>query len=240
MLIVEGALGPLDLARHLAQRDRRQWGRRCAVTAAFGLFVGALVLPVPRPTSTLPALAVIVPGVVGLALLAAAVWPERRIVQLAAPLLALALVELAGTRTNAAFQSRAAFQRPQMLRAREAFARLVERGSVVITTEEVGRPAENIDYYSGVARALYLTDIDRWRLPIAEAVRLFLRAGMPPYLFLPADDRRLRALVAELEPVYGVELVADVPPQQAMDHFVAAAFHRGVRMHLYRITRRTS
>ena len=36
--------------------------------------------------------------------------------------------------------------------------------AVVITTEDVGRPAENIEYYSGVADALYMTDLERWQL----------------------------------------------------------------------------
>jgi hypothetical protein len=240
MLIVEGTLGVLDVVRRLARRNRLQAARGLAAAAAVGLLVGAWMLPLPTRASALAALAVIVPGVVGLALLAAGAWPERRIVQLAAPLLALALVGLAGTRTNAALQARASFQRPEMLRAREAFARVVDRGSVVITTEDVGRPAENIDYYSGIAYALYLTDIDRWRLPIAEAAHLFLRAGMTPYLFLPADDPRLRTLLADLGPRFKAELVADIPPQQAREYFVAAAFHRGVRMRLYKITRAAS
>jgi hypothetical protein len=35
--------------------------------------------------------------------------------------------------------------------------------------------------------------------------------------------------------VFGVELIADIPPAQAIDWFVAASFHRGVHMQLHRI-----
>ena len=35
---------------------------------------------------------------------------------------------------------------------------------------------------------------------------------------------------------FTVDLVADIPPQRAMAHFVAAPFHRGMRMELYRIS----
>jgi hypothetical protein len=239
ILIVEGALGLLDLTRQLARRGRLDAARGFATGAGFAILLAAAVLWLPTRTTALPALRVIVPGVAAIALFVAAAWPRRRIVQLAAPGLALALVSLAATRTAAALEARASFQRPEMLRARESFAKLVDRGSVIITTEDVGRPAENIDYYSGVAYALYLTDIDRWRLPVNEAAHLFLQAGMTPYLYLPASDPRLSQLLTDLDPRFRAELVADIPPQLAKDHFVAAAFHRGVRMMLYKISRRT-
>ena len=58
---------------------------------------------------------------------------------------------------------------------------------------------------------------------------------MTPSLLLPASDPRLSALLTDLDPRFRAELVADIPPQLAKDHFVAAAFHRGVRMMLYKI-----
>ena len=66
---------------------------------------------------------------------------------------------------------RAPFQRAQMLEARANMQRLLEPNSVVITTEEVGRPAENIEYYSGVANALYITDLERWQLTAVQTRR---------------------------------------------------------------------
>ena len=61
------------------------------------------------------------------------------------------------------------------------------------------------------------------------------RAGMTPYLLLPVGDPRREEILTNLRRVYGVELVADIPPEQAIDWFVAASFHRGVHMQLHRI-----
>jgi hypothetical protein len=238
MLIVEGTLGTLDVVRRLARTGRAPLARGIAAAAGGVLLGGAALLEVPEDTGALPVLAVLVPGIVGTALLAAAAWPRRRIAALAAPTLALALGLTAVARTASALDRRASFQRPEMLRARATFARAVEPGAVVITTEDVGRPAENIDYYSGVAHALYLTDLERWRLPVAEAAYVFARARMPTYLFIPRRQPGREQMLADLRRLFTVELVADVPPEHAIDYFVAAAFHRGVRMELYRLVPR--
>ena len=63
------------------------------------------------------------------------------------------------------------------------------RHSRFVALRDVGRPGENIDYYSGVARAFYLTDLERWRLSVAKAAELLARAGMKPYLFIPRAQR---------------------------------------------------
>src|SRR5439155_14688201 len=42
----------------------------------------------------------------------------------------------------------------------------------------------------------------------------------------------------DLGHAFFVERVADIPPAQAMDYFVAPPFHHGVRMELYRLTPR--
>jgi hypothetical protein len=43
-------------------------------------------------------------------------------------------------------------------------------------------------------------------------------------------------MLAELRRNLTVDLVADIPPERAMANFVAAPFHHGVRMDLYRIS----
>ena len=96
--------------------------------------------------------------------------------------------------------------------------------------------AENIEYYGGI-HALYLTDLTRWRLGVRDAAALFLHSGMPPYLFVPftqPDREQMLAQLAEFQ----VEQVADIPPPRAIGYFVAAPFHSGVRMLLYRIAPR--
>src|SRR5204862_1523837 len=135
---------------------------------------------------------------------------------------------------SAGAQTRATFQRGEMLRARATFARAVEPGAVVITTEDVGRPAENIEYYSGVAHALYLTDLARWRMPVAQAADLLTRAGLKPYLFIPTVQAGRAFMLGSLAKDFVVERATDVTPPEAIDYFVAAAFHRGVHMELFR------
>jgi hypothetical protein len=120
-----------------------------------------------------------------------------------------------------------------MERARATVAAVVPPGSLIITTESVGRPAENIDYYSGVAQSVYLTDLRRWHLGLAEVAYRATQHGMTPYVLLPANVRG--ELLAELPHLYRAELVADIPPERAVDWFVAAAFHRGIHMELHRI-----
>jgi hypothetical protein len=122
-----------------------------------------------------------------------------------------------------------------MLRARATFQQAVGPDAIVITTEDVGRPMENIEYY-GDRRALYLTDLARWHLTVPFAAILLLSAGQRPYLLLPTDVAETRRIVQNLEQLnFTAELVRDIPPQQAMDYFVAAPFHRGIRMSLYRL-----
>jgi hypothetical protein len=160
----------------------------------------------------------------------------QRLARIVAPGLACLLVVLACASSVRGAPTRARFQGPEMRRARATFAQLVQPGAVVITSEDIGRPAENIDYYSGVARALYLTDLARWHLSVADAAALLIRGGFTPYLFVPIGHPGRADLVRELETRFHVELAADIPPERAMDHFVAAAFHRGLRMHLYRLS----
>ncbi len=238
MLVVEGSLGTLDLVRVLAKRGRREMARALALFAAALFLLGALVLrPGAGTGAALSSLFLAVPLVTGIAAALAATWPSRRIGALAAPALALALGGCKTAHVQAQAGRRAPFQQPQMLEARGNMQRLLEPDSVVITTEEVGRPAENIEHYSGVADALYLTDLERWRLkPHSAAVHL-IGNRRRPYLFIPANQPDKAELLAGIrKDGMTAELVADIPANRAMAHFVAAPFHRGVRMELYRIS----
>ena len=123
-----------------------------------------------------------------------------------------------------------------MREARANMQKLLEPNSVVITTEDVGRPAENIEFYSGVAHAMYLTDLERWRFNLRDTATWIILDHKRPYLFIPASQRDKQELLASLRQHLTVELVAAIPPQKAMAHFVAAPFHRGVAMELYRIS----
>ncbi|TMB21333.1 MAG: hypothetical protein E6J71_08335 [Deltaproteobacteria bacterium] len=236
MLLVEGTVGTLDLVRRLAWRGRVEAARRLAFVAAAGMvlaLVGAFAL---RPSTSFGRLAVpillIAAGGAGMA----ATWPSRRVVAIVAPLLALTLTGIAVARAWDGLDRRAGFQRPQMLRARDTFRRAVEPRAIVITTEDIGRPAENIEYYSGVAHALYLTDLARWHGSVFGVALLAIQAGVRPYLLLPVSDPERPKILKQLAGVFSLETVRDIPPAQAVEYFVAAPFHRGVHLLLERIT----
>jgi hypothetical protein len=238
MLIVEGAVGTLDVVRKAWRLGFGTAARGIALMAAATLLGVALWTMrtggATRPP--VPTLVLIVTGIAGLGALLAASWPGRRVTAVVAPVLALAVVWFAGQRAWAGMASRATFQRGEMLRARATFNEAIEPGAVVITTETVGRPGENIEYYSGVAHALYFTDLLRWRMPVWRAAQLLAEGGLKPYLFIPTNHPGRAGLLTTLARGFDVKLVRDVPPKQAIDYFVAAAFHRGLEMELYKLT----
>lgn len=231
MLVAEGAMGTLDLVVRLARLRAETVARGVAVAAAALLVAvyatsglgeqGSVLLDVSRWTV----------GVLVGALLVAAGLPRHRVSMAAGPLLALALVVINSTRAMASLETRASFQRPQAKRAASVFRQAVDPNAVVITTEDIGRPMENIEYYAGV-HSLYLTDLERWRMSVDLASMLLIVGHFRPYLLIPKQDAEL----AQVDPPLTAELVLDIPPQRNYDFFVAAAFHRGLPMQLYRIS----
>lgn len=235
LLVVEGVFGSLDLVRRVARRATPDVARLVALGLAAALLCGAILVNVPLPGSALPPVVWLVSGLGITALVLAAAAPGWRVTSLLGPALGAALVVLAVARVVPTLDRWATFQGPAMRLARMTFARAVERNSVVITTEDVGRPAENIDYYSGVAHALYLTDLARWRLSVPIAAVQLTLGGWKTYLLIPTSQPGRAAMLQSLDPVFQVELVADIPAQQAIQYFVAAPFHRGIRMELHRL-----
>jgi len=237
LLIVEGSLGLVDLLRRMARGSRASVARGLAVAFAAALCGGVIGFP-PPPYAALPGVVYTVVAVTATALVATAAFPARRATRLAAPIAAIVLTAIAITRGQASTQIRAGFQRPEMVRARETMSRLVEPGSIVVTTEDVGRPAENIEYYSGVAYAVYFTDLERWGVKVPEAAARWQKAGLKPYLLIPTAQPDHAKMLDELRAAFDVRLVASLGARQAMDVFVAAPFHHGVPMELWRIAPR--
>jgi hypothetical protein len=237
MLLVEGTMGTLDLVRLLWRQRKPELARGLAVFMAGVFLLGALVLrPQPGVGAVPVSLFLVVTLTAGAAAALAALVPARRIVPLAAPVLMLGLVWCKVSEVDAQAGRRAPFQRAQMLEARANMQRLLEPNAVVITTEEVGRPAENIEYYSGVADAFYMTDLERWHIPPSAAALYLIIEGKRPYLYIPTSQPDKERLLADLRRQLTVDLVADITPPRAMAHFVAAPFHHGVRMELYRLS----
>ncbi len=234
LLVVEGSLGTLDLVHDLHARGRGGVARLLAAGAAVAGIALAVLAPLPAvPTSALHALARLVPTALAVGAMGGLVLPRARPVVVLAPLLAIALTIMTAAMAWPGLAFRAPFQGPEMRRARATVSERIPAGAVVISTEDIGRPAENIGHYTA-AHALYLTDLRRWHLSVAAAARLLLDAGMHPYLLLPEGPELQAILFGELRD-FTARLVADVAPEEAPQWFVVSHYHRGIGLKVYRI-----
>jgi hypothetical protein len=129
---------------------------------------------------------------------------------------------------------RAPYQRPEVERATATVRQRLAPRAVLITTEDIGRPAENFEYYAGV-NALYLTDLDRWRIPIERAAFFLLVSELEPYLLIPRALPERDRLLETLRGQFQVDLVADIPPARNYDYFVSSAFHAGMPLELWHV-----
>lgn len=237
LFIVEGLAGTLDLVRWLWRRQLHEVARGLGIVFAVALLATYAFLGPRagdwRATSPMTTLTLIVVAWGVLAGIVAAVWPGRRVAAILVPALMLTTTVLAGITAQERMVSRASFQRPQAERARLVFRQAVEPDGVVITSEDVGRPMENIEYYAD-RRAVYLTALDRWRIPVSKAAQNFYLHEQQPYLLL--QQRTVRRLMPDLRKAgFRPTLVADIPPRLNYDYFVAAPFHRGLPMQLWRL-----
>ncbi|MGH7893866.1 MAG: hypothetical protein ACREQL_04310 [Candidatus Binatia bacterium] len=243
LLVSEGVCGPVDLVRWLARRFGDGPARGTAVVLALvGLAVAIWVSPAvtgPSPdtaNSVLRVLGWVLPLAGGLGAMAAALSPRQRVTAVMTPLLAAVLVGYSVARVAASGEARSGFQKSQMLRARQTIQNTFEPRSVVITTEEIGRPAENLEHYAGVY-ALYVTDLERWHVPAWKAALAFLYAGLRPYILIQATAPERDGMLADLRANGMIaERVQTIPPALNMDYFVAAPFHRGLPLELYRVS----
>ncbi len=118
-------------------------------------------------------------------------------------------------------------------RARANIERLVDADGVVITTTDVGRPAENIDYYTH-AHAVYVQDLDRWGVPIRVASLAFLGRGKSVYLLFPSASPPLAEALYGLRRGFEVERLVRIAATDTPAYFVASRFGT-TAMDLYRV-----
>lgn len=237
MLIVEGTLGTIDLIRVLWRQRYVDISRGLAIAAGIVLIGAVMVLTKPTNNTSTAFLFSFLPLTAGVASLATLALPGRRIAAVVSPLVMVVLLFTWITRVDENRDRRAPFQGPEMRQARANLGQWVEPNSLIITTEDVGRPAENIEYYSGYADAIYMTEVRRWRASVPTIAGAVLGKGIRPYLYLPYEDPELPTIKAALQRAgFKIELVADIPPGMALKHFVAAPFHRGRRMQLYKLS----
>jgi hypothetical protein len=185
---------------------------------------------------TLAALTVILPAALGLGAVVTALSPAQRVTPLLAPALAVILAGYGTLRANDTSSHRAPFQGPQAAIARETLRRTLEPRSVVITAEDMGRPAENIEHYGGFP-AFYVTDLKRWRLKASSASLSFLAAGVRPYLLLDQSVPERGALLADLaDQGFIADRIVQVPPGRNMEYFVASPNGSKYPAELFRIS----
>jgi len=232
--LVEGIVGTAELVRVLRRRGDEGRARMVGYGVTSVAALGAVL--VPGGDGVMTVLGIVLPLVAAAVALGAVLRPGRMASALAGPVLMLVVATVAIAETTST-PRRAPFQGTQMRLARQSFTRLVEPNAVIITSERVGRPAENLEFYgSPRMHALYLTDLNRWNVRVDQAAALLIGRGFRPYLFLPPDEPARATLAAELaKGEFRLERVADIPASKAMLHFVAAPFHGGVEMQLDRI-----
>jgi hypothetical protein len=182
----------------VAQRWLPVWlrvpGIGSAETALAGAFAAAaLVRLVPRPGAALARLVPLAPAV--------------------------ALATLALTIVATSRGARDPFQRAQIERARQVLGAIVPPGSLVVTSEALGRPAENVGHYLGV-HAYYPGEFSLLNVNHRGVVSRHLLAGKRVFYMLRADDRdTLRAA----QPMDPHRLVAKAQGKQLHDWFVDPA-----------------
>lgn len=244
-LVAEGVFGTLDFVRTIGERRGENFARPIAIgIAAAGVLLAILPFPPPPATSdanllskgAVAVFSVVLPVALALGAGVLAWQPERRVSAALAPALAVVLVIFAVQRADATRAIRAPFQGPQAALARGTMRRALEPRAVVVTSEDLGRPAENIEHYGGFP-ALYLTDLDRWKIKISQASLSFLTSGVRPYLLIDRTVPERDALLADLaENGYQADRIADIPSSRNMEYFIAAPRRRDIPSELFRIS----
>ena len=105
-----------------------------------------------------------------------------------------------------------------------------------MTSEDMGRPAENIEHYGGVP-AFYVTDLERWHIRPSDASLSFISAGVRPYLLVDKGvSERARVLADLTAKGFVAERILDVPANRTMEVFVASPASRDYSSELFRIS----
>jgi hypothetical protein len=157
--------------------------------------------------------------------------PARRVLALA---LSLSLTGVLVWRSVETLGFRARFQRAEAERARSAIEDLIDRPAMVLTRSDIGRPAENINYYTG-ATAVYEQELQRWGVDPITFVSTAVRRGFATYLLMPPREVDRWRAHPRFRRWFKPELVARIPRERAAEYFVASPTHGGVSLELFRV-----
>lgn len=231
LLVTNGAAASFRFLTR--QAEHRGGGRWAAAAAGVAVAVVAGLTVDVHENSARPWVLAVLGGTLFLSAPATVAWPAARRASWGM-VVAVALSLVVGWRTVGGLAVRGSFQAAQVEAAREAFARHVDEPAVIITSAAIGRPAENINYYTS-ASAVYLEELLRWRLRPRRVLDLNAEAGLSTYLLLPPGDARRWTHSAFLYPWFEPQLVVDIPAEEARGWFVASAGHEGVPLWLVRM-----
>ena len=152
------------------------------ILRGFDLFPASI--PPPGPAGLAVAIALLAVAACGAR---ATGGPVRRAAILFVPVCALAVL---GVLLVARSEGRRdPFQGPEVERARRAVGALIPEGSLVVTSTSLGRPAENLRYYSRL-EAFYPEDFSLLGTSADEAAVRFGLRGRRVFFLLDARDRR--------------------------------------------------
>lgn len=195
LLMIPSGLGLALIARRATEGG---WPRFAIGAIALGLTLRGLDLlpawiPPPGSAGLAVAIALLVVVAVGASATGGSVW---RTATLFAPVCALAVLGvLLAARSEG---RRDPFQGPAVERARRVVGTLIPQGSLVVTSTSLGRPAENLRYYSKL-EAFYPEDLSLLETSADEAAVRFGLGGKRVFFLLDARDRRtLRRLEEQL------------------------------------------
>lgn len=235
LLAIEGGR---TLAAAPAWIAARLGGGRVVGAAATIVIAGALafvaIRSAPAPVSALPYVNWAVIAVVVLAAIVGWWGIERRRELTFALTLGAGLAAILIWRSTSTLGHYATFQRPQVERARTTIARVIDLPAVILTTTQIGRPAENINYYTE-AEAVYLEEMARWQVQPRYALKRMLASGFAVYLLLTPDATEKWLENTNISTWYRAETVRTIAPQRADDYFVASPYHRGIPLVLSRL-----
>jgi hypothetical protein len=228
LLLVDGCAA-------LAAAPTRRTAKGIAVALAVGVAVFVLAGWTPQTSqNALPMVTGVLRWSTVAALTAAVVLgrvPAERTMTVA---LALGLMAALVWRSTDTLGFRARFQRAEAERARSVVAEVFGPNAIVITRSDIGRPAENINYYTDVS-AVYEQELQRAGVDPLGFVNDALRRGFTAYLLMPPHDVDRWRANRRFRTWFDPELVARIPAQRAAEYFVASPQHRGTPLDLFRI-----
>ncbi|MBY0277276.1 hypothetical protein K2Z84_18245 [Candidatus Binatia bacterium] len=237
LLAVEGACTVPKLVALVAARAGRVAALLTTIVVLAALALVTLRV-FPGQPSALPWVERAFAAAIVAGCLAASVSVDARRRNLAVALvLGLSLAIIFGWRSTASLDRRATFQQAQVARARATIEAATDYPAVVLTSTQIGRPAENINYYTNVD-AVYLEELVRWQAQPRFAVAALLKAGFAVYLLLPPAQAKQWLANSNIADWYDAETVRSIAPRDADEFFVASPYHTGIALDLVRLDRK--